>query len=55
MFLSSGAEDYFLSAFYFDLGMFKSPNSGLTYYDGSKKLSAYKLHHRDPVLFSDGF
>jgi len=54
IFLSSGVEDYFLSAFYFDLGMFKSPNSGLTFYDGSKKLSAYKLHHRDPILFNDG-
>ncbi len=33
LFLSSGAEDYFLSASYFDEGMFKGPNSGLTYFD----------------------
>lgn len=28
LYLSSGAEDYFLSASYFDEGMFKTPNSG---------------------------
>ena len=31
LFLSSGAEDYFLSAYYFNEGEFKTPNSGLTY------------------------
>jgi len=54
MFLSSGAEDYFLSAFYFDLGMFKTPCSGLSYYDGRGTLSGYKMHDRDPVFFNDG-
>jgi hypothetical protein len=54
MFLSSGAEDYFLSAFYFDEGLFKTPNSGLTYYDTLGTMSAYKMHERDPVLFNDG-
>eukprot|EP00657_Telonema_sp_P-1_P006870 TRINITY_DN26337_c0_g1_i1.p1 TRINITY_DN26337_c0_g1~~TRINITY_DN26337_c0_g1_i1.p1 ORF type:complete len:282 (-),score=81.10 TRINITY_DN26337_c0_g1_i1:146-991(-) len=44
IFLSSGAEDYFLSAFYFDEGIFKTPNSGLTYFDGKGTLSAYKTH-----------
>ena len=34
IFLSSGAEDYFLSASYFDEGEFISPNSGLTYKQG---------------------
>eukprot|EP00935_MAST-01C_sp_MAST-1C-sp1_P001287 g1287.t1 len=53
MFLSSGAEDYFLSAYYFNEGEFKTPNSGLTYFDGHGTLSAYKTHDRDPVLWSD--
>ena len=54
-FLSSGAEDYFLSASYFDEGEFQTDNSGLTYYDGQGALSAYKLHDaRDPVFFADG-
>eukprot|EP00662_Eupelagonemidae_sp_cell21_P016368 gene16368-24608_t len=35
--------------------MFKTPNSGLTYFDGHGTLSAYKTHDRDPLLFDDGF
>ena len=54
MFLSSGAEDYFLSAYYFNEGEFKTPNSGLTYYDHKGTLSAYKTHDRDPIFFDDG-
>ena len=54
LFLSSGAEDYFLSAYYFNEGNFKTPNSGLTYYDGKGTLSAYKIHDRDPILWHDG-
>ena len=53
-FLSSGAEDYFLSAYYFNEGQFKTPNSGLTYYDKHGTLSAYKTHDRDPLFFNDG-
>jgi hypothetical protein len=53
LFLSSGAEDYFLSAYYFNEGEFKNPNSGLTFFDGKGTLSAYKTHDRDPVLWSD--
>ena len=49
-----GAEDYFLSAYYFNEGEFKTPNSGLTVYDGKGTLSAYKVHDRDPILFDDG-
>eukprot|EP00937_MAST-01D_sp_MAST-1D-sp2_P006755 g6755.t1 len=52
-FLSSGAEDYFLSAYYFNEGTFKTPASGLTY-KADGKVSAYKVHDRDPLLFSDG-
>jgi len=55
LFLSSGAEDYFLSAYYFDEGEFKTPNSGLTYFDGHGTLSVYKNHDRDPLLWDDGF
>ena len=55
LFLSSGAEDYFLSAYYFNQGNFKTPESGLTYFDGAGTLSVYKVHDRDPVLWSDGF
>ena len=54
MFLSSGAEDYFLSASYFDEGMFQTENSGLTYFDHRGGLSAYKSHERDPVFWHDG-
>ena len=53
-FLSSGAEDYFLSAYYFNEGNFKTPNAGLTYYDGNGTLSAYKVHDRDPIMWHDG-
>ena len=50
IFLSSGAEDYFLSASYFDEGEFISPNSGLTYKSGGA-IGSYKLHDlRDQVL-----
>ena len=52
-FLSSGAEDYFLSAYYFNEGTFKTPQSGLTFKSGGS-VSAYKVHNRDPVLFNDG-
>ena len=54
VFLSSGAEDYFLSASYFDEGMFKGPNSGLTYFDHKGSVNVYKTHDRDPVLWNDG-
>jgi len=54
IFLSSGTEDYFLSASYYNLGEFKTPNSGLTYFDRVGTMSAYKLHLRDPLLFTSG-
>eukprot|EP01064_Diplonema_japonicum_P007095 TRINITY_DN14819_c0_g1_i1.p1 TRINITY_DN14819_c0_g1~~TRINITY_DN14819_c0_g1_i1.p1 ORF type:complete len:415 (+),score=98.65 TRINITY_DN14819_c0_g1_i1:352-1596(+) len=53
-FLSSGAEDYFLSASYFDEGMFKTENSGLTFFDGRGSVSAYKVHTRDFVPVQGG-
>jgi hypothetical protein len=55
LFLSSGAEDYFLSAYYFNEGVFKTGQAGLTYKDNKAgKMSAYKNHDRDPILFNDG-
>ena len=52
-FLSSGGEDYFLSAFYFDEGMFHNSQAGLTFFDKKGSLSAYKVHDRD-VIFTEG-
>jgi len=53
MFLSSGVEDYFLSSSYFDEGEFITPNSGLTF-KAPGKISAFKTHTRDPVIWSNG-
>ena len=50
--LSSGTEDFFLSAYYFNKGIYHLHNSGLTYYDGAGTMSAYKFFENDPVLFS---
>ena len=41
--------------YYFNEGEFKTPNSGLTYFDGHGTLSVYKNHDRDPLLFDNGF
>jgi len=52
--LSSGFEDYFLSGQYFDAGPFHTPLSGLTHEDRllePRRLSAYRFHTADPVLF----
>ena len=35
--------------------MFKTPNSGLSFFNGKDTLSAYKIHDRDPIPFNDGF
>ena len=51
MWLSSGTEDFFLSAYYFNAGTFQAPNSGLTYIDKGR-VSAYKFFENDPLLFS---
>jgi hypothetical protein len=57
--LGTGAEDYPESAFYFNSGPFRGPTSGLTTFQqgnatAPSRISFYKLHHRDPVLFDDG-
>ena len=55
MWLSSGTEDFFLSAFYFNKGQFYSDNSGLTYFESPGAMSAYKFFETDPVLFTKSF
>ena len=52
MFLSSGTEDFFLSAYYFNKGLYHNENSGLTFKDGKGSMSAYKFFENDPILFS---
>ena len=56
--LGTGAEDYPESAYYFNSGPWRGPTSGLTVWDTGPSLnrvSFYKLHHRDPFFFNDGF
>jgi len=50
--LSSGTEDFFLSAYYFNAGVYHTENSGLTYTNGKGTMSAYKFFENDPLLFS---
>lgn len=52
--LSSGTEDFFLSAYYFNKGIYHLPNAGLTYKENST-LSAYKFFENDPLLFTSSF
>jgi len=58
MTLSSGTEDYFLSAQYFDAGQFQFPNSGCNHLDlscllgsGICRVAAYRSHEADPIVF----
>ena len=55
--LSSGTEDFFLSAYYFNRGTFHHDNSGLTYISTNPVgvMSAYKFFENDPLLFSKSF
>ena len=53
--LSSGTEDFFLSAYYFNEGLFYSDNSGLTYIEKPGTMSAYKFFETDPLLFTKSF
>jgi len=53
--LSSGTEDYFQSAFYFDGGMFHFQEAGQTHRnDTAGTLSAYKVHNWDALFFQKG-
>lgn len=54
-FLSSGTEDYFLSASYFDEGPFQFSQSGVTYSNGGSAVSMYKTHDsRDYIFWASG-
>ncbi|XP_068755557.1 uncharacterized protein [Montipora capricornis] len=53
--LSSGTEDFFLSAFYFNEGLYHLPNAGLTFLDRHGRVSAYKFFENDPLLFTKSF
>ncbi|XP_074624938.1 uncharacterized protein LOC141883379 [Acropora palmata] len=52
--LSSGTEDFFLSAFYFNKGLYHLDNAGLTYKTDSS-IAAYKFFENDPLLFAKSF
>ena len=53
--LSSGTEDFFLSAYYFNKGLYHLDNAGLTYLDKDGLVSAYKFFVNDPFLFTKSF
>ena len=60
--VSTGTEDYFDSAYYFDGGEFRQENAGLTHFfnrddpnDGLTEVSAYRIHEQDSIFFTDGF
>jgi len=56
--LSTGTEDYFDSAWYFDGGEFRLENAGFTHLKqngDSVEWSAYRFHEQDPLPFSNGF
>lgn len=52
--LSTGMEDFYDSAFYFDGGGFHSPVSGQTHKPGDGTFSGYRFHEMDPLVFKDG-
>ena len=52
MWISSGTDDFFLSAHYFNRGIYHTDNSGLTCKENNGMMSAYKLFENDPLLFS---
>ena len=54
-YLSSGTEDLFLSAYYYDQGIYHTSHAGLTYKEWPGTMSAYKFFEDDPVLFTKSF
>ena len=55
--LSTGTEDFFDSAYYFNGGEFRLPVSGLTHLNAvanDTTFSAYRFHEQDPILFDNG-
>jgi hypothetical protein len=57
--VSTGTEDYFDSAFYFNAGQFHFEVSGYTHLkktsNDSVEWSAYRMHDLDPIFFTNGF
>jgi len=55
--ISSGTEDYFDSAWYFNAGQFRLQNAGYTHFTNNASgvtWSAYRMHQVDPLIFSGG-
>lgn len=52
--LSTGMEDYYDSAFYFNGGGFHMPVSGETHKVADGTFSGYRFHEMDPLVFKDG-
>jgi hypothetical protein len=57
--VSTGTEDYFDSAFFFNGGQFHLEVSGFTHFKeistGELEWSAYRMHDIDPIFFTNGF
>jgi len=56
--ISTGTEDYYISAYYFNAGEFRNDQSGYTHYtsvNNTVELSAYRFHDQDPIFFEQGF
>lgn len=56
--VSTGTEDYYDSAWYFNAGEFTLPVSGFTHLEGNRSTlswSAYRFHEMDPMPFTNGF
>ncbi|XP_065051830.1 uncharacterized protein LOC135681334 [Rhopilema esculentum] len=54
-YLSSGTEDLFLSAYYYNGGTFHNDHAGLSYKKIPGRVSAYKFFEDDPVIFNKRF
>ncbi|CAF1444803.1 unnamed protein product [Rotaria sp. Silwood1] len=57
--VSTGTEDYFDSAFYFNAGQFHFEVSGYSHFrqvsNYTLEWSAYRMHDLDPIFFTNGF
>ncbi len=57
--VSTGTEDYYDSAYYFNAGQFHLEEAGYTHFkqldNGGVEWSAYRTHEVDPVFFKNGF
>jgi hypothetical protein len=57
--VSTGTEDYYDSAYYFNAGQFHLEEAGYTHYrnveNAGLEWSAYRMHHLDPIFFTNGF